>query len=162
MSDFKPKPIAVEVMVYTKDYAGCADFVCEINGQIFLIDFKTGTENDYSHALQLYALKKAWDELYPQNKIDKVFVYYCNNFKLPLKKSAKIYKFKEKDLDIGNDFDKFLDTYKKLNKKPKNKIYKFSTEEISIESNPDEYIKEIDIIQELIGEKDEDNTRHTK
>lgn len=55
----KPKVIANEVLVRNKDqkYAGTIDLICELNGKLTLIDFKTGQYLWPEHELQLSGYK---------------------------------------------------------------------------------------------------------
>lgn len=52
-------------------YAGTLDFVGVINGERWLIDFKTSNAIHYSHQLQVLAYKQAYEESYGV-KIDRV------------------------------------------------------------------------------------------
>lgn len=52
-------------------YAGTLDFVGTINGERWLIDFKTSTGIQMSHQLQVLAYKQAYEESFGQ-KIDRV------------------------------------------------------------------------------------------
>ena len=57
--EHKPIPIASEVSLYDidLDYAGTADLVCQIDNEIWLIDYKTGTAHPQQHAIPLSAYK---------------------------------------------------------------------------------------------------------
>jgi hypothetical protein len=54
-------------------YAGTLDFVCMINGERWLVDFKTSNAIHFSHQLQVLAYKQAYEESYGK-KIDRCFV----------------------------------------------------------------------------------------
>ncbi len=57
----KPKILATEISVVNKDmnYAGTVDFIAEIEGKAWLIDFKTSQNVWASHELQVSAYKHA-------------------------------------------------------------------------------------------------------
>ncbi len=57
----KPKVISCELTTYNEQhgYAGTVDFICEINGEPYIIDFKTSQNIWPEHELQLSAYKHA-------------------------------------------------------------------------------------------------------
>lgn len=61
---YSPTTIASEMFVYsdTLKYAGTADYVCELDGDVWLIDFKTSTTLSESYKLQLAAYSHALKE----------------------------------------------------------------------------------------------------
>ena len=71
--EHNPRSIATEISLYCDDlnedgelmfpWAGTADNVMEIDGNIWLIDIKTGKEYQ-SHELQLTSYKILWDHIY--------------------------------------------------------------------------------------------------
>ena len=95
----KPKTIQNELAVFSEEhrYAGTADYICEIAGVRWLIDFKTGADIYASYEAQLAAYAKALpDELKPE-KMAVLQLGYKRN-------KTKKWKFTE----ITNDFDLFL------------------------------------------------------
>ena len=61
-NEYKPKVLSPEMKIYHKilRYAGTADLLCEINGEIVLIDYKTTSKiNDMLVGVQLEAYSKA-------------------------------------------------------------------------------------------------------
>ena len=85
----KPKMLANEVTVFNEldRYAGTADFICEIDGVRWLIDFKTGQYVWPSYEIQLSAYKAALPkELYP----DKLAI-----LQIGYKRNKNGYKFTE-------------------------------------------------------------------
>jgi len=60
----KPKTIFTEEFTFSDihKYAGTCDYVCEIDGETWLIDFKTSTAIHKSHELQLAAYAKSIEE----------------------------------------------------------------------------------------------------
>lgn len=57
----KPKVLAWETVVFSEihNYAGTIDFICEINGETWIIDFKTGQYIWPEYELQLSAYRRA-------------------------------------------------------------------------------------------------------
>ncbi len=63
-NEVKPRVLANEIPIVSKEYnfAGTIDFVCEIDGKIWIVDFKTGQNTWPSHELQLSAYKNAYGQ----------------------------------------------------------------------------------------------------
>ena len=61
----KPEPIAVEAIVWSDRfrYAGTLDLACKINGELILVDFKTGSKITTEALLQSVAYQQAWREM---------------------------------------------------------------------------------------------------
>ncbi len=93
-----PKPIENELVVFNEEYkyAGTADFICEIDGERWLIDFKTGQNIWPSYELQLSAYKHALPSELKPDKLAILQVGYARN--------RKRFKFTE----IEDQFDLFL------------------------------------------------------
>ena len=68
----KPEKIEVEKVLVSDflGYGGQLDFICKINGELWLIDFKTGSIYDSAY-MQLAAYGKLWDEYNPSTPIQK-------------------------------------------------------------------------------------------
>lgn len=65
----KPKTLANEITVFNEEhrYAGTVDYICEIDGERWLIDFKTSKSVYPSHEIQLSAYAHSLtDDLKPQ------------------------------------------------------------------------------------------------
>lgn len=94
----KPKLLANEVTVFNEEfmYAGTADFICEIEGQKWLIDFKTGANVWPSYEIQLSAYAHA---LPPELKPDRLAI-----LQVGYKRNKNGYKFTE----VEDQFDLFL------------------------------------------------------
>jgi len=62
-NEYKPKPINTEFTVFSPDdrYAGTIDLYCEIDGEKWIIDFKTSSNIWPSHKIQLSAYKHAFN-----------------------------------------------------------------------------------------------------
>lgn len=76
----KPKTLANEITIWNdKDnYAGTLDYICEIDGEIWLIDFKTSKEVYASHEIQLSAYKNSCTE-FPIKKMAILQLGYKKN-----------------------------------------------------------------------------------
>lgn len=61
----EPHTLATEKFVYSTrhGYAGSADFVCEIDGELWIIDFKTSKSLHDAMGLQLAAYRQAYQEM---------------------------------------------------------------------------------------------------
>jgi hypothetical protein len=72
-----PKIIALEPKLIHKDvpFSGTADIICEINGQMTIVDIKTGMAHD-EHQLQLMCYKRLWDHICPSKPIKKMYGLY--------------------------------------------------------------------------------------
>lgn len=56
----KPKIIDREFVVFGEGYAGTVDLLCEINGDKFIVDFKTSKSVSDEHKIQVSAYKHAY------------------------------------------------------------------------------------------------------
>lgn len=92
----KPEVIANEMVVVSAkhNYAGTADFICKINGETWLIDFKTAQTIWPSYELQLAAYKHALDM-----PIDRMAV-----LQVGYRRNGKRYKLTE----VDDQFELFL------------------------------------------------------
>lgn len=110
-----PKVITKESVVFKdSDYAGTIDLVCEIDGKVWLIDFKTSAYIWPSHKLQVSAYKHAYT-----NKIDHLGI-----LQLGYNRNKSGYKFTE----VDDEFDLFKSAqqiwrHEAGNEKPKQKDY---------------------------------------
>ena len=94
----KPKTIANEFVVRNKKigYAGTVDYMCEIDGQVYIVDFKTGQYIWPEYNLQISAYKHALPKEQQDVKLAVLQVGY--------KRNKNGYKFTE----IDDKFDLFL------------------------------------------------------
>jgi len=92
----KPKILACETTIFNDEYnyAGTIDLICEIEKEIYIIDFKTSQYIWPSHKIQLSAYKHATK--YKNAKLAILQVGY--------KRNKRMYKFTE----IEDDFNLFL------------------------------------------------------
>jgi len=87
--EVKPKVLAREEVVFTKDYAGTIDLVCEIDEKLWLIDFKSGQYIWPEHELQLSAYRHAWNTT-QKKQISKTAI-----LQLGYQRNKNKYKFTE-------------------------------------------------------------------
>lgn len=72
--DVSLQPVAIEVMLRGAGYAGAADIVGYVNGVLSIVDLKSGKKGFYeSHEIQLHMYKDAWNALYPDTQVEKVY-----------------------------------------------------------------------------------------
>jgi hypothetical protein len=78
-SGFSPKSLAVERILVSEKlgYGSQLDYVCEISGEVWLIDHKTGSLYDSAY-MQLAALRELWNE-FNDRKIDKCGVMHLES-----------------------------------------------------------------------------------
>jgi hypothetical protein len=95
-NEMKPEVIATEQVVWNEDvgYAGTLDFLCKIDGVVFLVDFKTSQNLWPEHELQLSSYKHALVE-----QPEKMAV-----LQIGYRRNKKGWKFTE----IEDKFDLFL------------------------------------------------------
>jgi hypothetical protein len=79
LDDMQPEPVRLEVTMFGKGYAGTADGIVRIDGQNWMIDYKTSKALYESAALQVAALAECqeaatvtFDDLEPAPKIDRL------------------------------------------------------------------------------------------
>jgi hypothetical protein len=60
-SEAKPELLACEFAIWGDGYAGTVDLLCKINGELYLVDFKTSQHIWPSHELQVSAYKHAYE-----------------------------------------------------------------------------------------------------
>lgn len=95
--EYKPKIIQVEYQMTNGEYAGTCDLICEINGEIHLIDYKTSSQ---IHTKMIAIQEAGYDELC-DIKIDKHDVLHLTKTN---------YEFKE--IEIRKDiWEKCKDIY---------------------------------------------------
>ena len=101
---YKPNVIATEEILFSSainkgrmvyPYAGRCDLVAEIDGEVWMIDFKTAKQiNDPAFDIQLSMYKNLWDINNPGKMIDKLGVVHCkkNFMGIEPSKSTKLFK----------------------------------------------------------------------
>lgn len=113
----KPEPISVEEFVYSDklEYAGTADFICKIDGEVWMIDFKTSNGLYRTYDMQLSSYAKAWEEM-GKGKIDRSGILWLKSPKRKPSSKKGVYQggnWELKVIDkIDENFDLFLTIYK--------------------------------------------------
>ena len=74
-------PIATEIQLYHDDvpFSGTADLLCYIDGQLSMIDFKTGNEYKTTHQIQLCCYKEIFDMIFPKDPIKHIYCLYVKS-----------------------------------------------------------------------------------
>ena len=77
---FPLKMLAIEQVLCSEKlgYGGTVDRICEINGERYLIDIKTGEHLYGTYDYQLMAYKMLWEENFPAYPIDKLAILHLN------------------------------------------------------------------------------------
>ena len=90
-------PVATEVQLYHDDipFSGTCDLLCYIDGQLSLVDFKTGNEYPTNHQIQLSCYKELHDQIFPKNTIKNI---YCLHVKSTWRKKPT-FKLRKYDYD---------------------------------------------------------------
>ena len=132
---FKPHIKVNEFMAISENYklGGTIDIVCELNGELWLIDAKSSNAIHPSHELQLAAYATMWNEQFPKAKIQRAGILWLKaTTRGADKKGEKIqgasWQLKEFDRHYTDAFKIFQHTRaiwneENPNYKPKNLIY---------------------------------------
>ena len=113
----KPKLISSEQFIWSDEhkYAGTADIVCEMDGEIWLLDLKTSNALHRAYDLQLAAYAKGMEEVRGQ-KIDRTGIIWLKASSRGPSKQKGVYQgkgWKIKVVDeIEKNFDLFTTIYK--------------------------------------------------
>lgn len=119
-SDFwithKPELHASEIHLlnHTHKYAGTCDLVMMIDGKRWLLDIKTSNSIHTSYNLQLAAYATAWNETYPEEKIDEVGIIWLKSSKRGPKEGkmqGKGWEIVQPDKTIEEYFTMFKNIY---------------------------------------------------
>ena len=115
-------------------FGGTVDFIGTINGERWLIDFKTSNYIHKTHELQLAAYAVMWNELNPEHPIERTGILWLNALTRGADKSGKKiqgkgWQIKEFERPIEDAFKLFQHTQaiwneENPNYKPKNLKYK--------------------------------------
>lgn len=79
---YKPEVVATEEHLFSDELkvAGTCDLVCRIDGELWLIDFKTSNMLAKTYDLQLAAYTQAWNEIY-EEKIQRQGILWLKSSK---------------------------------------------------------------------------------
>jgi len=128
-----PSKVIVHEFPFANDelgYGGRIDRICELNNNIWLIDYKSGNYVHDSHFLQIAAYAKAWNLLNPQYKIERAGILHlmaATKKEIDGKMQGKGWKLEESE-NIDNDFDYFQycqKIWKRSNPNAKPKIQEY-------------------------------------
>ncbi len=113
--DFDCGLIASETQVVSPlGYAGTVDIVCEIAGEIWLIDIKTGNDVYDSAYLQVAAYAHAWNQQHPEQAVQRIGALHLRA-RTRGKKEGKLqgegWRVDEPEEDIEYLFGKFMSVF---------------------------------------------------
>lgn len=132
---YKPEIIAHEVPLVsnTLELGGTIDLVCRINGEVWLLDYKTSNALHTSYELQIAAYAMMWNETEPTARVDRTGIIHLKSATRGPDKTGKSIKgegwlLKEFDRSYEEAFKLFRYVqriWKEENPtyKPKNLIY---------------------------------------
>jgi len=111
----KPTVIAAEEFTFSDkyEYAGTADLIVEMDGEIWLLDVKTSNNLHRSYNLQLAAYAKAWEEMFGQ-KIDRTGILWLKSSKRGPSKKEGIYQGKGWEVKQIDDIDENFELFKTI------------------------------------------------
>ena len=82
----KPKILHLEIPLFSTEvkngglkypFAGTCDLIAEIDGEKWIIDFKTSKVVDVNMGIQLNAYRMLWNSMFPDDKINKLAIVHC-------------------------------------------------------------------------------------
>jgi hypothetical protein len=129
---YKPELIHSEQFVYsdTYEYAGPADLIVKLDGQIWLIDLKTSNTLHDSFDLQVSAYAQAFTELTGE-KIDRTGILWLKSMKRGDSKKEGVYQGKGWELkpvdNTEENMEMFMSVYKIYKIKNKDFLPKYKT-----------------------------------
>lgn len=79
----KPELLESEIHLFSEKFkiAGTCDLVIRLNGVLWLIDLKTSNNLHISYDLQIAAYAQCWNEMFPDNKIQRTGVLWLKSGK---------------------------------------------------------------------------------
>ena len=131
----KPEIIENEVSITSDKYriGGTIDLICRLNGELWLIDYKSSNALYKTHELQISAYATMWNEVFPDKKIDKTGILWTKaqtrgEDKSGKKIQGKGWQLKEPERHYTDAFEIFKHTLAIFNEenpnaKPKNITY---------------------------------------
>lgn len=114
---YKPVTIASEKFIWSDiyKYAGAADYICTLDGETWLIDFKTSNQLSKSYDLQLAAYSKALEEC-AGIRIDKAGILWLKAATRKASKKPGIYQGEGWQIKVVDDLDKDFEAFKSVYK----------------------------------------------
>jgi len=112
---YKPEVIATEEFTFSDqhEYAGTADLVVKMNGEIWLLDVKTSNNLHRSYDLQLAAYAKAWEEMFGQ-KIDRTGILWLKSSKRSASKKEGVYQGHGWEIKVIDKIDENFELFKTI------------------------------------------------
>ena len=113
----KPRLISSEQFVWSDEhkYAGTADIVCEMDGEIWLLDLKTSNALHRAYDLQLAAYAKGMEEVRGQ-KIDRTGIIWLKANSRSKSKKKGVYQGKGWQIKVIDVIDKNFDLFQTIYK----------------------------------------------
>jgi hypothetical protein len=111
---YKPELIATEYHLFSDEYefAGTADIICRLNGNIHLLDIKTSNSIHNSYNLQLAAYAQAWNETHNEKVTDTGIVWLKAATRGPAKDKIQGHGWQLKQVsNIEQNFNMFTKIY---------------------------------------------------
>jgi hypothetical protein len=108
----KPEVIAAEEFTFSDkhQYAGTADLIVRMDGEIWLLDVKTSNGLHRAYELQLAAYAKAWEEMFGQ-KIDRTGILWLKSTKRGPSKKDGVYQGDGWEIKIIDEIDKNFELF---------------------------------------------------
>tara|TARA_R110001606_G_scaffold91126_2_gene203479 strand:+ start:1435 stop:2217 length:783 start_codon:yes stop_codon:yes gene_type:complete len=113
----KPKLISSEQFIWSDEfkYAGTADIVCEMDGEVWLLDLKTSNALHRAYDLQLAAYAKGMEEVRGQ-KIDRTGIIWLKASSRGPSKQKGVYQGKGWKIKVVDEIEKNFDLFKTIYK----------------------------------------------
>ena len=133
---YNPEVVISEMKIVSESlrFGGAIDLICKLNGELWLIDFKTSNNLHKVNELQLSAYAMAWNEINPTYPIQNTGILWLNSATRGADKTGKKiqgagWQLKTFDRPYQEAFRLFQHTQaiweeENPNYKPKNLIYK--------------------------------------
>ncbi len=95
----------------TLRFGGTIDFIGKINGEMYLVDWKSSNYIHKTHELQISAYATMWNEFNPKHKIDKTAILWLNASTRGVDKQGK--KIQGKGWQLKDDWGRtYQDAYR--------------------------------------------------
>lgn len=130
---FKPEVIAHEVSLVSPKlgFGGTIDMVCKLNGEYWIIDYKSGNSIYKNNKIQISAYKELWNES-KEEKVTRIGCLHLKSMTRGADKTGKQIQGEGWKLDEAEDPDHLFSLFKHTqviwkeenpNPKPKNLVY---------------------------------------
>ena len=114
-AEFFKEVIAAEEFTFSDqhEYAGTADLIVKMDGEIWLLDVKTSNNLHRSYDLQLAAYAKAWEEMFGQ-KIDRTGILWLKSSKRSASKKEGVYQGHGWEIKVIDKIDENFELFKTI------------------------------------------------